>query len=421
MSTTSLPSYIAPSLNRAPSYSAEPQEAEQRLALVDRLRPRPTGNFVKQSKNGDARLRLTAQEADATLPTYGSQGSVEGVVELSKLDNIVNVEVKVSGSTFGGAPPLPPTFDVKLKGLPGFTANIDVISTPFVYHPRTRPPAPLPSPLVHSRHGFTEAPGWTCYQSEISARGSGDTITTKFYVPASRVFWISQPIPFHVTFESSAQALTTFLPYTPTVGYIKAKQATRVQLMRQSTVDVRYVFYLWRLRQRSGGDSFLQEYVRIRDKDGHGDGPTWTSFNGEITISDSVKVPGFKSSGLSVKDCILFSTTPPDLSRAPFHDLRQVIPVRLTTDAWADDGTGVGANHRRTGSDHSVASLLDYAEETDTSTSPGDGAEVHSAQAAPNVDEVGQPHTSPKVPFKEQVLGAAKVNHLTSVSSIADD
>ncbi|KAF5382443.1 hypothetical protein D9615_002714 [Tricholomella constricta] len=526
MSTTNLPAYMAPSpsLTRIPSYSAEPHEYEQRIALADRLRPRPTGNFIKKSKNGDTRLRLTAQEDNAALPTYGSQGCVEGIVELSKVDNVTTVEVKIEGRlrlreiAEGGTTsaklcldtvvlwrrdpvhttcptslrfsltlpttftyedktyPLPPTFDVKLKGLPGFTATIDysvsativkqqfpaasrlpivktnilngstTVVTPFIYHPRTRPAVPLPPPLVPSRRGFIESPDWSCYHSELRAKGkTGQSITTKLHIPASRIFCISQPIPFHVTFESSVHSLTAFLPYSPTVGFIKAKQATRVQLLRQSTVDVRNSIIsgtktdMWRV-DCIGEGSFRHA----------GDGPTWTSFTGEIKISDSVKVSGFKASGLSVKDCILFSMTPPDPQRSPFHELRQVIPVRLTTDAWIADGTGVGASHQRTGSDYSVASLLDYFEEymaanesiidpqtkqaspqlpsqvapptrSDTppqqgiillamsmaiakgysaSTQPGDGSEVHQGPPAPS---------SPKVPFKEQVLGAAKL------------
>jgi len=436
MSTSSLPSYIAPSFSQTPSYSAEPHQYEQRIALADRLRPRPTGDFVKKSRNGDARLRLTAQENDVALPTYSSQGCVEGVVELSKVDHITHVEVKIEGRLLlkeiaeGGTTsaklcldtvvlwrrdpvpsvcpssfpfslnlpttftyedktyPLPPTFDVKLSGLPGFIASIDysvsativkqqfstpsrlllaksnilsistTVATPFIYHPRTRPAAPLPPPLIPSRRGFIEAPNWSCHKSEIRARANGQNIITKLHVPTSRIFCISQPIPFHVTFESSSQSLVAFLPYCPTVGYIKAKQATRVQLMRQSTVDVRNTIVsgaktdIWRV-DCIGEGTFRHA----------GDGPTWTAFTGEITISDSVKVSGFKASGLSVKDCILFSMTPPDPRRSPFNELRQVLPVRLTTDAWAADGSGVGIIQRRTGSQYSLASLLDYSEE----------------------------------------------------------
>lgn len=95
MSTLSLPSLAPPSINATPAYTAEPQDFEQRIALADRLRPRPAGNFVKNSKKGEVSLRLNAQEEDAILPVYGSGGLVEGTVQLAKTEGVTSVEVKV--------------------------------------------------------------------------------------------------------------------------------------------------------------------------------------------------------------------------------------------------------------------------------------------------------------------------------------
>lgn len=96
MSTVSLPSYIAPSLNRIPSYTAEPGNFEHRIALGDRLRIRPSGNFIKESKGGGVRLRLSSQEENIALPLYGASDVVEGVVELSKPEGVTSVEVQES-------------------------------------------------------------------------------------------------------------------------------------------------------------------------------------------------------------------------------------------------------------------------------------------------------------------------------------
>lgn len=57
---------------------------------------RPSSEFVKQSKGGVISLRLKDQERDATLPVYGCGGIIGGTVELSKTDNVIAVEVKVS-------------------------------------------------------------------------------------------------------------------------------------------------------------------------------------------------------------------------------------------------------------------------------------------------------------------------------------
>jgi len=83
------------SIARSPSYSVEPHEYEQRLAMAGRIRSRPIGNFVKLSKSGGVRLTLRAQESNATA-VYGRQSTIEGTVELSKPENVTSVEIKVS-------------------------------------------------------------------------------------------------------------------------------------------------------------------------------------------------------------------------------------------------------------------------------------------------------------------------------------
>jgi hypothetical protein len=101
MSTASLPNYVEPTFSRTPSYTVEPQADEQRIALARRqLRPRASGEFVKQSRNVDVSLRLVDQESDASLPVYGAGGSVEGTVNLSRCDGIASVEVKVRCGRF---------------------------------------------------------------------------------------------------------------------------------------------------------------------------------------------------------------------------------------------------------------------------------------------------------------------------------
>ncbi len=62
----------------------------------------------------------------------------------------------------------------------------------------------------------------------------------QLYVPASRVFSMTEPIPFHLTLTSSAYSLAAFMPYGPTPSLLSPnKQHTRIKLLRQSIVDVR--------------------------------------------------------------------------------------------------------------------------------------------------------------------------------------
>ena len=98
MSASGLPAYRPATLVRSPAspvYTPEPQAYEQRLAL-NRIRERPSTEFVKQSKTGGVSLRLSEQEDNASLPVYGCGDSVEGMVDLAKPESASSVEVRVS-------------------------------------------------------------------------------------------------------------------------------------------------------------------------------------------------------------------------------------------------------------------------------------------------------------------------------------
>lgn len=71
-----------------------------------------------------------------------------------------------------------------------------------------------------------------------------------------------------------------------------------------------------------------------------GDGPDWVCFSGELRVKSHIKIGGFKAGGLSLKDYLVLSMTPPDPAKTPFNELRQVVPIRLTTDSWSSDGAG---------------------------------------------------------------------------------
>ncbi|KAJ3890804.1 hypothetical protein GG344DRAFT_48725 [Lentinula edodes] len=418
MSTASLPSYyVAPNLSRTPAYTEEPQEHEQRIALSDHLRSRNSGTFVKQSRNGEARLTLNAQ--NGPIPTYGSGGIIDGTIDIAKTENITSIDIKVEGHlqvkeiaeggtidrkvdlassvlwskeeiapcpsscdfqlllphTFeieGQHYNLPPTYNVKLSGLPGFVAFIEysihavirrstvatalaprmkasflginvgntVLSTPFIYYPRTRPMVPLPAPLKLTQDCFNGTPDWQLYESVMTSRRSSlQDISTRLYIPASRIFCASQNIPFHVTFESSALSLATFLPFGPS-GHLSTKKPTRLQIMRKVIVDVRHQLMLG----TSKTDMWRVDCLGEATFKHAGDGPTRVSFSGDISIDPPVKVMGFKVGGIAVKDFMLFSMTPPEAQQAPFSELRQVIPIQLTTDVWSSNGNGLGTD-----------------------------------------------------------------------------
>ncbi|KAH9841351.1 uncharacterized protein C8Q71DRAFT_325791 [Rhodofomes roseus] len=426
MSASSLPAYRPSSFARSPAspvYTPEPQAYEQRLAL-NRVRERPSTEFVKQSKTGGLSLRLSEQEDNATLPAYGCGDSVEGTVDLAKPESANCVEVRVEGSlrlkeiaeggttshklclsvvtlwnretdrrpcpaslpfsltlptTFSDGKetyPLPPTHQARLPGVPGFDATIEYIvcaavhkgksssllrigsstvCTPFVYYPRSRPAVPLPRAARQLSGGyptFLDSPEWRCYRSIMAPKVAGlNDILTKFYVPAARVFSLSEPIPFYVVFASSAISLAAFLPLGPTTTRLSGRQPTRVQLLRQTNVDVRYVMpvgpgavaeHYSRNEVVFGTKTDIWQTVEIGEGAFRhmGDGADWICFAGELRVNSQIKLGGFKAGGLSLKDYLVLSMTPPDPSKTPYSELRQVVPVRLTTDSWSSDGAG---------------------------------------------------------------------------------
>lgn len=159
----------------------------------------------------------------------------------------------------------------------------------------------------------------------------------KLYLPASRTFCMHEAIPFHVMFSSSAMSLAAFLPLGPVVITSLKTQHTKIQLLRQTTVDVRNALILgtrtdiWRV-------DCIGEGAFRHAGDG---GAHWTAFSGEIYISPDIKVGGFKAGGFSTKDCVVLTMTPPDLSKSPFKELRLTVPIRLATDPYPRDGSGV--------------------------------------------------------------------------------
>ena len=79
--------------------------------------------------------------------------------------------------------------------------------------------------------------------SDIRAAPHADRAPCQLYIPASRVFCMSDPIPFHLSLLSSAYSLAAFMPYAPTASLLAVhKQHMSIQLLRQSVVDVRSVF-----------------------------------------------------------------------------------------------------------------------------------------------------------------------------------
>lgn len=179
--------------------------------------------------------------------------------------------------------PLPPTYELRISGVPGYQASIcysisvvvnkwsilprvnlfsktlgyEIVTTSFLYSPRTQPIAPLPPRMAPSSlYGVFVVPEWELFESNIRAKaGPGHDVNvkvcnclasfyselknsiTQLYLPVSRTFCIKQAIPFHVVFRSSTISLAGFKSFGPS----RTDSCTSIKLLRKSTIDARSI------------------------------------------------------------------------------------------------------------------------------------------------------------------------------------
>jgi hypothetical protein len=101
MSTVSLPSYTREPYQtvQSPLYSAQPLLDETRIAQGQGhpFPPYPSNSaeFVKESKKGSLRLRLSGQERNVAVPVFGMRGPVEGTLEVHKPEGLAFVAIRV--------------------------------------------------------------------------------------------------------------------------------------------------------------------------------------------------------------------------------------------------------------------------------------------------------------------------------------
>lgn len=231
-------------------------------------------------------------------------------------------------------------------------------------------PLPQSFPRISVHPTALELPDWAVFNSTMHAKTRRNTDITshvcislppaaalalmhpQLYLPASRVFCVAEPIPFNLFFSGSSLSLAAFLPFAPTAGTGPRPQA-RLVLMRQALVDVRSIHKRKQLLGHQT-DIWKTEQIGAATFQHTGDGPDWMSWAGEIKIDPEVHLTGFKASGLTVRvssdtaneymptdtrpqDYIVLAVTPHDVGKSPFRDLRQAIPVRLTTDRWTEE------------------------------------------------------------------------------------
>lgn len=340
---------------------------------------------------------LSGHKAGTSFPLYRSGSSISGVVVLSKLENVESFDVKLEGSisvretqagfrnniaflsdrfmTWNAASTnlpdefsfrhvlptfsrdgrlLPPTFDSRLTGIPGFRVSVKWaisvtvthtrsnplplfrrttrLSVPINYVPRTRPPLREPSPMVPTFVDLVPA-----------RREHTPPIHTQIYLPDSQITPMTKTFrfrivlsapdaylkPFHTT-PSHCSFLTMGCETTPAEDH--TDDPISVRLVRGIGADPRetgvvVVGELATSSTRRRGAT-LAEGTLGKAEIGHGIVSWW----GEMRVRPgTVSAGGFEADGLVVQDELVLALNAPGVQTHAFP-FRQTVPIRLTTD-----------------------------------------------------------------------------------------
>ncbi|KAG8852944.1 hypothetical protein FRB96_008463 [Tulasnella sp. 330] len=144
---------------------------------------------------------------------------------------------------------LPPTYQIAYDGVPGMRAEVKyaikfkvdrkrlwkltqtlMLSVPFDYVPRSRPPIPGPGPDASFTAALKQSPEeWTVFVNDVPRReaatnrpvqyamdtllANGETVCSSFVLPSTQTFPLSQAIPFHLQLSLSSA------PFAPRVQH----------------------------------------------------------------------------------------------------------------------------------------------------------------------------------------------------------
>ncbi|KAL1746438.1 hypothetical protein HDZ31DRAFT_34245 [Schizophyllum fasciatum] len=221
---------------------------------------------------------------------------------------------------------------------------------PFEYRPRTRPVAPFfPlacffSTVKHMPEEWEE----TALVVEPYEGSNLCSVQCQLFLPAVKVFALSDKIPFHVLLSGRVDALRAFVPadevVTSTDTCRKKKavstwtSAVRLSLVREVILEVRGARVI--RSERIGEGRIWPVPPSAREVEDAGrrapeecpcENADW---EGELACRKDIITGGFTASGLWVQDVILLELTP--LVAGTMQSVRKRVPIKLTTEPYTE-------------------------------------------------------------------------------------
>ncbi|KAH8834541.1 hypothetical protein DL96DRAFT_1757289 [Flagelloscypha sp. PMI_526] len=230
---------------------------------------------------------------------------------------------------------------VKTKVL-GVTSSVS-LQQDVNYYPRSAPP----QALVSDYKAFDPSGNWVetkrIVNIKLDAEPSIGPLRCSFWIPASRVFGITQTIPFHVQLVGKRPAIDEFLDLFKEEQEMKEEKRLRtkeklwklkVEIIRKITVqpqpdnpDADEVS-----REAPLGSALVHPLKSVEGEHG-----VWTlDMGGELEVYKRFKTPAIQIGGLTEKDFIILQIQP---ANENLIGRRVAFPIQLVTDTNIDDTT----------------------------------------------------------------------------------
>ncbi|TRM64892.1 hypothetical protein BD626DRAFT_490271 [Schizophyllum amplum] len=233
------------------------------------------------------------------------------------------------------------TFTVERRRKHNMLSRNRTITTSFDYVRRTQPHRPMTGASPGS---LTSLIDWAEHMSRIPARGQSlPPLDLRVFIPASKVYWVGDTIPFRLRVSGLTSALIELFgdeSYSDMAPERHGDAASiTVKLMRQVAI---------RVRKMPGHREMVLGAATVRrmplppaHEEGSFSEYGVMHWEGEVRIGQPDTVPGFDAGALLVKDFIVVEIMPPTSDPARFAlPHRLPVFVRFTTDRHEGAGPG---------------------------------------------------------------------------------
>ncbi|KAG6850432.1 hypothetical protein H0H93_013304 [Arthromyces matolae] len=401
-----------------PSYSAEPANDEQTLQRngSGQTPQLPTGIYTQTS--GNLTVKLFQQREGASIPTYGRQGIVNGLLQIKNPKSTILIVMKVDGkldtlTSTGGTTTvllnrsytlwrknnatnnqlldaveisyvlpttflyrgaknhlhqLPPSFRVEENGSIFFVRSYYsiTISVSRALHrsvgfltttdePRSRANRPILSTPAFYSTLKTCPEEWhqaiSGFQSKSAKDQSQIQLNAHLFIPVSRVYALSDTIPFHIQLTGPLDTLQRFITRRqqrgPTATLPSSSSSTYTE--GHSNVEIKIT-----IRRSVQIESQVQDHhTSSSSSKDHiiADGEVWEvppslcevgvgahlDWQGKLRLREDCEVGSFQAGNVNIKDTVDITVNPRVTEgRRGFLPLKLSVPIRIVEDPHPD-------------------------------------------------------------------------------------